>query len=186
MHTRVATFCLLFLLNAFPLAETVRAFDDAPAVPIKRFLKLDDGLYRGGQPDHDGYRYLRDLGVDTVISLRNDTKERAFVESLGMRWVHIPVTFRPFGWGDDLSADDVERFFAVLDDPSSGTIFFHCQRGADRTGTFAGIYRMVRQGWDLDRAYGEARDMGMRWWYFHVKGRMADYARELLPLATAQ
>ncbi|MGE3857940.1 MAG: tyrosine-protein phosphatase [Dehalococcoidia bacterium] len=186
MHPRVATFCLLFVLNAFPLAETVRAFDDVPEVPIKRFIRLDADLYRGGQPDAEGFRYLHALGVDTIVSLRNDDSERALVESLGMRWVHIPVTFRPFGWGDDLSQDDVERFLAVVDDPANGTVFLHCQRGADRTGTFAGLYRVLRQGWTLDRAYGEARDVGLRWWYFHVKARMAKYARALTPLAAAQ
>jgi hypothetical protein len=32
---------------------------------------------------------------------------------------------------------------------------------------------MLRQGWDLKRAYDEARDVGMRWWYTDVKDELA-------------
>lgn len=146
----------------------------AAVAPIRRLIQVDSDLYRGGQPDEAGFRYLRDVvGVDTVLSLRNDITEQAVVESLGMRFISIPMTYRPLMLGAAPTADAVERFFKVVDDHSLGTVFFHCKRGADRTGTFAALYRVARQGWSLDRAYDEARDIGMRWWYFPVKSRMA-------------
>jgi hypothetical protein len=42
-------------------------------------------------------------------------------------------------------------------------------RGADRTGALAGFYRIAVQGWDPKRAYDEARDIGMRWWFPKIK-----------------
>jgi len=154
-------------------ASSPAATTPAPA-PIVRLIQLDGHLYRGAQPDEAGFRYLRDIvGVDTVLSFRNDTAEQTLVESLGMRFISIPMTYRPFMIGAAPTAEAVERFFEVVDDRSLGTVFFHCKRGADRTGTFAALYRVARQGWKLDRAYDEARDVGMRWWYFPVKGRMA-------------
>ena len=49
----------------------------------------------------------------------------------------------PFGPGGELPRRAVERFFEVIDDPASGPIFVHCQRGADRTGAFVGLYRVL-------------------------------------------
>jgi protein-tyrosine phosphatase len=69
------------------------------------------------------------------------------------------------------------RFLATVDDPASGPVFVHCKRGADRTGAFVGLYRVLRQGWDLKRAYNEAREIGMRWWYPAVKGELEELAR---------
>ncbi|MEZ5289027.1 MAG: hypothetical protein R2712_30345 [Vicinamibacterales bacterium] len=133
------------LIAALTFSGAVRA--DEPAVPIERFMQLDAHLYRGAQPDEAGFRYLQAHGIDTVISLRNDASEQALVESLGMRWVQIPITFRPFGWGDDFSADHVREFFAALDDPANGTIFSSTGRRGP-TGTLAAIYRMTRQDWN--------------------------------------
>jgi len=190
---RIPAFALTLLLSVvvpFGMPSQAAAGPDearaTAAAPIQRFVQLEEGLYRGAQPDEAGFRYLKDLGIRTVVSFRNDTHERALVESLGMRFVNIPVTFRVFGWGDDFDAEDVRQFFSVVDDPTAGPIFFHCKRGADRTGSFAAIYRIARQGWTEDQALKEARDRGMRWWYFPMRGQVKDYARLVQPLSTAQ
>lgn len=187
MTTR-ALHLALVLAVVSPLAITPAAADDLQSAPppIKRFIQVDDHLYRGAQPDDDGFRFLRDLGIRTIVSFRNDDAERALVESLGMRFVQIPVSFRVFGWGDDFDVTDVQRFLEVVDDPTAGPVFFHCKRGADRTGSIAAIYRIARQGWDADEAYSEARDIGLRWWYFPVEGQIKKYAAEVQTLDTQQ
>jgi protein tyrosine/serine phosphatase len=191
MTTRIAAFSIALALAAptgIPLV--LEAADPVAtsqaAAPIERFVQIEPWLYRGAQPDEAGFRFLRDLGIRTVVSFRNDTSERAVVESLGMRFVAIPVTFRAFGWGDDFDLEDVRRFFAVLDDPAAGPVFFHCRRGADRTGSFAAIYRIARQGWSEDDALDEARDRGMRWWYFPMRGMVKTFARQVPALAAAE
>jgi tyrosine-protein phosphatase SIW14 len=149
------------------------------AVPIRRFLQVGPGLYRGGQPDRAGFERLRDLGIRTVVSFRTSDDERALVEALGMTYVRIPVSFR---WlGGDLPEQAVARFFEIVDDPARGPVFFHCKRGADRTGAFAALYRIVRQRWSVERAYREAREVGMRWWYPSVRGELRAQARALIP-----
>jgi hypothetical protein len=74
----------------------------------------------------------------------------------------------------------------VVDDRDAGPVFFHCKRGADRTGSFAAIYRISRQGWTEDQALGEASDLGMRWWYFPMRGMVKDFARQVQPLHAGQ
>ena len=174
-----ALFAILIALFSIGPLDAATAESDSAAIveeaPIKRFMRVAPGLYRGGQPDEDGFRYLRDLGIRTVVSLRNDAAEREMVEALGMRFMHIPVTFRPLG--GTMPREAVARFLEIVDEPANGPVFVHCKRGADRTGAFVGLYRIVRQGWGLDRAYDEARDVGMRWWYFAVKDQLASLTR---------
>ena len=153
------------------------------ASPILRFAQVDAQLYRGGQPDEAGFKYLKDMGIRTIVSFREDNpSEQEVVEGLGMRFVSIPVRFRAFGWGDDFDAADVKKFFEVIDDPAAGPIFFHCQRGADRTGSFAAIYRIARQGWTEQEALNEASDKGMRWWYFPMRNQVRQYAKLVPPV----
>jgi protein tyrosine phosphatase (PTP) superfamily phosphohydrolase (DUF442 family) len=118
-----------------------------------------------------------------VVSLRNDASERTLVESLGMTFVHIPVTFRPMS--GEMPRDAVNRFLAAVDNPAAGPVFVHCQRGADRTGAFIGLYRILRQGWTADAAYREARAIGMRWWYTSVKDQLISLSRALQSTAPA-
>jgi protein tyrosine/serine phosphatase len=156
------------------------------ASPILRFAQVDTQLYRGAQPDDAGFKYLKDMGIRTIVSFRTDNlSERKIVEALGMRFVSIPVRFRAFGWGDDFDAADVRAFFEVIDDPAAGPIFFHCKRGADRTGSFAAIYRIARQGWTGQKALDEARDRGMRWWYFPMRDQVRQFAKVVPPVSAA-
>lgn len=153
---------------------------------ITRFLQVDDRFYRGGQPDAAGLQALRDLGVKTIVTLRTGDSaeaERKLVTALGMTFVQIPISQRPFGV--TLPAEAITKFFDIVDNPESGKVFLHCRRGADRTGTFVGLYRIARQGWDSGKAYDEARDIGMRWWYFPMKDRLKDFAASLAPATTA-
>jgi tyrosine-protein phosphatase SIW14 len=184
MHIRSLSAVLLALITAGPMAVGLSADAEPTAAsianaPIKRFMQVGTNLYRGAQPDRDGFTFLRDLGIRTVVSFRNDDSERTLVEALGMTFVHIPVTFRPLG--GEMREDAAVRFLATVDNPASGPVFVHCKRGADRTGAFVGLYRMLRQGWDVKRAYSEARDIGMRWWYVAVKDELAALARTFGP-----
>jgi protein tyrosine phosphatase (PTP) superfamily phosphohydrolase (DUF442 family) len=143
---------------------------------IKRFVQVDERLFRGEEPDQADLVALRDLGVRTVISFRTDDSERALVEGLGMTFVHIPIALNPLSFGIRLRRSAVDDFFKVVDNPASGIVFVHCRRGADRTGAFVGLYRIARQQWDPGDAYREARDIGMRWWYFGVEEQFRRFA----------
>jgi protein tyrosine/serine phosphatase len=149
---------------------------------ITRFDRVDERLYRGGQPDAAGFEQLKRLGIRTVVNLRQNASERALVEGLGMRYVDLSTSLAPFSSLDD---GTVRRFFEVMNDETSGPVFLHCRRGADRTGTLVAMYRIARQGWTAKAAYDEARAVGMRWWYFPIKGQLQQFAastREPSPL----
>jgi protein tyrosine/serine phosphatase len=170
------------------LADTI-----GPA-PITRFERVDSHLFRGGQPDAKGFRYLRDLGIRTIINLRDDdsaTAERQLVESLGMRYVSLPMKVGNFfSRSHSIPEEAIRQFFEVMDAAASlsgpreggpavqaaGPVFIHCRRGADRTGAMVAFYRIRHHGWTAARAYAEARDLGMRWWHNGLKRQIAIFA----------
>ena len=130
-----------------------------------------EGFYRGGQPARQGFEYLRQLGVKTVINLRAENQEAAEVKSLGLRYVHIPT--RP--WGRVPEAN-IRMFLQVMRDRDSYPVFVHCERGADRTGFMVGLYRIAFQDWSADRAYQEACAHGMLPWYLGWKHQLYSFA----------
>lgn len=178
MTTRALAFALLLTVpSAVAAADDTRSATSLPAIPsIVRFSQVDDRLYRGGQPALDDYAKLRDMGITTVVSLREEDDERAAVEALGMKWVHLPMTMAPFGMSGEVSKANVEAFFNLVDDPANGKVFIHCRHGKDRTGLFVSLYRITRQGWDVDEAYREARSIGMSWWHRSNKDTMERFA----------
>lgn len=129
------------------------------------FYQVDEGLCRGGQPSPAGLRQLAQMGVKTVVSLRQPSRamreERALAEQLGMRWVNFPLWFwwRP-------NDGQIRQFLAIAMDPAQRPVFVHCRQGWNRAGIMVAIYRMVYHGWTAKRAYTEARQFGLVPWNF--------------------
>lgn len=138
---------------------------DSPA--IDNFGVLDDNLWRGAQPGPQGFRRLRELGVDTVINLRAESdREAELVRSLGMNYLYFPL--------DPLAPpthDQVETFLRAVADPAHGRVFFHCYHGADRTGVAAACRRIAVDGWRLADAVRE-----MQAFRFHQRFQHANLA----------
>jgi len=164
----MATTLLLALFRATDVAG--RGLE-GQAVAIPRFEQVAPGLYRGGQPTPAGFEFLKWRGIRTVINLREELDERAPVEKLGFKYVHIPLD----AW-DPVSDRAIKAFFAVVNAPANQPVFVHCQRGSDRTGVMIGFYRIAIQSWTAERAYQEARALGMRWWYGGLKRQLYDFA----------
>lgn len=171
--------CLLLrnrLLQGILLALTVispTAFAEEPA-GVGNFHRVSERLYRGAQPTARGFHSLADLGIKTVIDVREPGKrarwEKKLVESAGMEYVNIPLSgiLAP-------PPEKVQEILALLENPASGPVFLHCKRGSDRTGTLVACYRIAHDGWENRRALREARSLGMRWFEFSMKHYVMNY-----------
>src|SRR5215510_5449575 len=159
-------------------------------VPIARFHQVDEHLYRGAQPTEPGLTRLHALGIRTILNIRDDgdaavESERRMVESLGMRFVHIPIKDgNIFNWSRQIPTDTVKRFFEVLGS-APGPVFIHCKRGTDRTGALVAIYRIARNGWDAARALQEANERGMRPWYRGLRKQIETFDASVNQIAPA-
>jgi uncharacterized protein (TIGR01244 family) len=142
---------------------------------ISNFQKVNDRLYRGAQPTDRGFQDLAQLGIKTVIDLRDtgehsQADEQKIVTSLGMRYVSIPM----HGLSTPES-DKVAAVQALFNDADSGPVFVHCKRGADRTGMVIAVYRISHDQWDNQKALSEAKSNGMSFFERAIQHYVLDY-----------
>ena len=131
-----------------------------PAAHVRNFAKVDQHVYRGGDPTAVGLTELGAMGVKVDLDLREKGDatevERKEAEKLGIKYVNIPM--KPFAAPTD---DEMEQALSWLIRDKSGTVFVHCRRGKDRTGTVIACYRIRHDGWSNHDALSEARKQGM-------------------------
>ena len=151
------------------LAPVALLASDPAAPGVPNFHQVNEHIYRGGQPSDQAWPNLAHLGVKTVIDLRLEDEhptalEAKAVEAAGMRYVNIPMhgIIAP-------SDDQVAKVLALFDSAAEGSVFVHCRRGADRTGTVVACYRMMHDGWDNLKAFKEAKAYGMSWTQIGMK-----------------
>jgi tyrosine-protein phosphatase SIW14 len=154
---------MALLILAVPLCASGAA---APGVP--NFHQVSARIYRGAQPQDQGWNSLAKLGVKTVIDLRPESEhstkaEKQAVEAAGMHYVNVPLS------GVHAPPDKaMSKVLGLLDD-SASPVFVHCRRGADRTGTVIACYRITHDGWSNRRALQEATSYGMSWIEFGMQ-----------------
>lgn len=167
----------LFSFAAFIAAQTPES-STFPNIAIENFGKMDERYYRGAQPLPSDFQSLKDLGIKTVIDLRNDPTdyEKPAVEALGMKYVNIPMS----GWKYPKDSD-VEQFLKLMDDAETGTVFVHCKAGRHRTGVVGAVYRFQHDGWNYDQAYDEMKKFRYRSWpvHYNMKGYVRDYFKKM-------
>ena len=143
----------------FLLALALPAFGGS-VEGIKNFHQVDQHVYRGAQPSDRGFASLANMGVKTIIDLREpgarSQNEQSVVTAAGMRYINVPMSgLTP------PSDSEITKILGLLEDGSSGPVFVHCMRGADRTGAVIAAYRIDHDRWDNLRALSEAKEMGM-------------------------
>jgi tyrosine-protein phosphatase SIW14 len=145
-----------------------------PYIPNLRFVA--ENIARGGQPEPEGLKALKEAGVRTVVNLRSNEsglvslfrrsaaaapadpeleREKRASAELGLRYVQIPLDV--FGHPDE---DHFEQFLNLIMDPEEGPLFVHCLHGRDRTGLMMAIYRVVADQWTAEKAYSEMIECG--------------------------
>jgi protein tyrosine phosphatase (PTP) superfamily phosphohydrolase (DUF442 family) len=149
--------CALFLA----LAVTAQASGRDPdwAQPLHRagvpnFYRVSANLYRSAQPDADGMKALKAMGIRTVVNLRTFHSDRELLAGTGLDSEHIYMkTWHP-------EEEDVVRFLRIVADPARQPVLVHCQHGSDRTGMMVAFYRVIVQGWSKEKAAHEMTEGG--------------------------
>ena len=173
------------LVAVLVLAASVSAQDQATAnagavkVQIKNFGQMDDRFYRGAQPGQKDYKDLAALGIKTIIDLREDPEpyEQPLVESLGMKYVNIPMIEKKYP-----TIQATEAFLKTINDPATGKFFVHCAGGRHRTGAMGAVYRFQFYDWNYEQAYKEMKDYDFytTWGHGAFKDFVKDYYAKTL------
>ena len=127
--------------------------DKVQVADIYNYLWIDETLSTGGQPSIEELAAAAREGFEVVINLalHDDPRyslpdERRSVESLGMRYEHIPVKFNA------PTQDDLLAFFDLMDRHQGKRILLHCAANK-RVTSFLGLYRVIRQNWQIEPAF---------------------------------
>jgi protein tyrosine/serine phosphatase len=159
--------------SATPAAERPAEWAQPIAGPdsLPNLHKVSDALYRGAQPDQEGFAELKALGIRTVVNLRTFRGEGRAVQDAGLEYVKIPMQ----AWRTE--DEDFDEFLRVVSDPRRQPVFVHCRHGADRVGLSVAIYRVALQGWSKEAALEEMTRGGFG---FHERyDNLIEYLREL-------
>jgi protein tyrosine phosphatase (PTP) superfamily phosphohydrolase (DUF442 family) len=121
---------------------------------LANLFQVDDNVYRGAQPEKEGYAELKAMGIKTVINLRTFHSEKKECEEADLEMISITTQ----AWEGE--EEEVAAFLKVVTAPENQPVFFHCQHGADRTGTMCAVYRIAVQGWTKEEAIREMTEGG--------------------------
>jgi tyrosine-protein phosphatase SIW14 len=161
-----ATFFVCFGLSVVAQSTTYKE--------LPNFHEVNSRLYRGAQPRWGGINRLVQLGIKTVVNLREGDDqaraEEAEARAAGLRYFNVP--FKRTGRPTD---QQVSSVLSIINDTENQPVFVHCKLGKDRTGTVIAVYRIAHDGWTSERAKAEANRYGMHPWELGMKDYIHDF-----------
>ena len=138
----------------------------AAALPAQEWTELDDGLRAsdtvlvGGQPTEAVLREAAAAGIEVVVNMRGANEdpgydEAALAAELGLTYLRVPIA-----GPQDLSAESVLLFDAVLKQVDGRPALMHCASG-NRVGALYALHASRYDGLDDEAAieYGKAHGL---------------------------
>jgi protein tyrosine/serine phosphatase len=175
-YALLAASAILSLAAVASAQETTSA--ETPRVKIKNFGQMDDRFFRGAQPKEKDYKDLAQLGIRTIIDLRDDPEayEKRAAESLGMTYINIPMIAKKYP-----TPEATELFLKTINDPATGKFYVHCAGGRHRTGVMGAVYRFKFYNWNFDQVYKEMKqyDFYTSWGHGAFKDFVEDYYAQI-------
>ena len=168
-------YALLVLSTILSLAAVASAqTTTSPTIKIKNFGQMDERFFRGAQPKEKDYKDLAQLGIRTIIDLRDDPEayEKRMAESLGMTYINIPMIAKKYP-----TPEATELFLKTVNDPATGKFYVHCAGGRHRTGVMGAVYRFKFYNWNFEQVYKEMKqyDFYTKWGHGAFKDFVEDY-----------
>lgn len=122
---------------------------------VPNFGKLNDFIWRSGQPTREGYQHLAAEGLKTVINLREEFPQDKDLLPKGIQYVYIPIK------DEHAPTDDQAKLLMdTVNNPDNWPILIHCEGGQGRAGTMSALIRHSMDNWtdgDIMKEVGNYR-----------------------------
>lgn len=151
-----------FLFACFcALSGLCQAADPVQIQGVENSYRICDDVYRSGQPDKEGFTALEEMGIRSVLNLREYHKNTRKARHTRLHLMAYPVA------ASEMTAGDLENCLELIRNAPK-PVLVHCWHGSNRTGMVVAAYRIVFQNWSVADAETEFRDkrFGFReFWY---------------------
>jgi protein tyrosine/serine phosphatase len=142
--------------EARPQAWAPRVLPEPAGVP--NLYQVSANLYRSAQPDEQGFRVLKTMGLKAVLSLRQTVSDTPLAEGTGLTLYRVPMKSRHVA--EKNGAKVVQAMRDLRQGMQAGPVLVHCHHGADRTGLIAALWRILYEGWSRQAAIDELIEGG--------------------------
>lgn len=143
---------------------------------------VDERLSRSGEIMAAGPGVLKELGINTVICLKDKDKypevqaERLSVEAAGLMFF-----WRPMKNQGIFSYHDIDKVDGILHliGQAPGRVLVHCHKGRDRSSVVCAAYR-IAAGWSVEDAIKEGQSFKWAWWNRGQRSAVKKWAKNRL------
>ena len=119
------------------------------------FHKVNDDLYRSGQPDADEFESLYTFnGIRSVLNLRESSRSRKNIDAVNRKLKNAITLYEVPLDTNNMSEKDLYKILTVLRDAEK-PVLIHCLLGSNRTGCAVAAYRIVLENRSVDDAVRE-------------------------------
>ncbi|MFL2840428.1 MAG: protein tyrosine phosphatase family protein [Pseudohongiellaceae bacterium] len=150
---------LIIIFSSLPINSIALEEVSPPLAGITNFLQYSSNFASSGQPTREQFQTIADNGFERIVYIAFTNDQNALsdadqlIKSLGMEYMHVPVSF------DSPLPDDFYAFADSIRRNTGKKTLLHCQVNARAT-AFSFLYRVIYQ----DVAVAEAKaDMNIVW-----------------------
>ena len=148
-------------ISVLLLVALVQAPEKQTIAGAENVTRVDAAVMCGGATTPEAFPAIKKGGFTSIINLRRETEPgvdvpaaRQAAEAHGLKYIHIPVDpAKP-------STESVDAFLKAVADSTNQPMYIHCG-SANRVAALWLIKRVAVDGWDIPRATGEAKAIGL-------------------------
>ena len=119
------------------------------------FHKVNENLYRSGQPDEDEFESLYTFNnIRSVLNLRESSRSKRHISAINKKWKNAITLYEIPVDTDEISEKDLYKILLILRDAPK-PVLIHCLHGSNRTGCAVAAYRIVFENWSVEDAVSE-------------------------------
>lgn len=142
---------LTILWTTFQIASMAQEQNNDTISPLENFHKVDEGVYRSGQPNTSSFQWLEENNFKEVLNLRRYHSDNDEAKYTNLKLHRIKVR------ASRVKEKHLLQAMRIIRD-RKGNILIHCHHGSDRTGAVIATYRIIYQGWTKEDAIKEMKE----------------------------